>query len=360
MNTVLCRWSAAPFGLVPALIVASGWLPVFAAQQAAGTPSEASAKSEAVAKVAGEVITMAELEEAASAQLKQLDRQRHQLLEQTLTQLVERKLGELEAAARGITTEQLMQAEVQGKFAEVSDEQVDTFYEENKERIRQPKEQIAAQIRQYLQQQQTGQLHGDLMKRLRDKFSVSVQFDPMRAEVSAAGAPAIGPADAPVQLVLFSDFECPYCSRVVPTLDQVQEKYGDRVRLAFRQFPLSIHPHAQKAAEASLCAGEQGKFWEMHDAMFGDQKKLGVDDLKATAATLELKAEQFNSCLDSGKYADQVKKDMESGQEAGVSGTPAMFVNGRFISGAVPYEQLASVIDDELTRKGASSPPPTE
>ena len=119
-----------------------------------------------------------------------------------------------------------------------------------------------------------------------------------------------------------------------------------------------MHPKAQKAAEASLCAHEQGKFWELHDAMFANQQALDVPALKTTAAGLGVNAEQFNQCLDSGKYAKQVADDMAAGSAAGVSGTPALFVNGRFISGAVPFEQIAPVIDDELRPQGRVSADP--
>ena len=115
----------------------------------------------------------------------------------------------------------------------------------------------------------------------------------------------------------FSDFQCPYCSRLVPELDQVVQKYGNQVRLVFRQFPLTMHPFAKKAAEAALCANEQGKFWEMHDAMFHDQQGLAVDALKAKAAAIGLNTEHFNYCLDAGKYASGVNTDIEAGEAAG-------------------------------------------
>jgi protein-disulfide isomerase len=180
-----------------------------------------------------------------------------------------------------------------------------------------------------------------------------VLLEPPRTQVAATG-PSKGPDNAPITIVEFSDFECPFCSRVNPTLAQVQQNYGDKVRIVFRQFPLAMHPNAQKAAEASLCAHDQGKFWQMHDLMFAQQKELGVDQLKAKASQLGLDTESFNQCLDSGEYADQVRTDMADGTAAGVSGTPAMFVNGVPISGAVPYEQVAAMIDDELDRKGLS------
>jgi protein-disulfide isomerase len=176
-------------------------------------------------------------------------------------------------------------------------------------------------------------------------------LEPPRAEVAATG-PSKGPANAPITIVEFSDFECPFCSRVVPTLEEVQEKYGDKVRLVFRQYPLPIHPSAPKAAEAALCAADQGKFWEMHDIMFAQQKELGVEQLKAKASQIGLDTEKFNQCLDSGAQAAAVQADMEAGARAGVNGTPAMFINGISVSGAVPYEQLAKVIDEELNRKG--------
>jgi protein-disulfide isomerase len=176
-------------------------------------------------------------------------------------------------------------------------------------------------------------------------------FEPVRVPVDPIG-PAKGPADAPVTLVEFSDFQCPFCARFVATLEMVREKYGDKVRLVFRQYPLPFHPNAAKAAEASLCAWEQGKFWEMHDAMFANQQALAVENLKAKAAGLGLNADSFNRALDAGKYADEVQADVAAAQKAGVSGTPALFVNGRFISGAFPLDQVTQVIDDELRRKG--------
>jgi len=132
--------------------------------------------------------------------------------------------------------------------------------------------------------------------------------------------------------------------------------YGDKVRVVFRHFPLGFHQKAQKAAEAAECAREQGKFWEYHDTMFGNQQALEPDNLKKYATDVGLKAEQFNACLDSGKYAEAVQADMKDGQAIGVSGTPAFFVNGRFVSGALPYEEFEKIVDEELTLKGIPIP----
>ncbi len=314
---------------------------------------EAAAGGEVVATVGEAVITRAELEQAAAAELRQVEQQRYEILARGLEQAVADKLLELEAASRGVSTEELLNAEVDAKLTPPGDAEVDAFYEQNKSRINQPKEQIADRIRQFLEQQGREQALEGYLAGLRDKYAVDTFLEPMRVAVEADGFPTRGPEGAPVTVVEFSDFECPYCSRVVPALDKVKEVYGDKVRLVFRQFPLNnIHPNAQKAAEASLCAHDQGKFWPMHDAMFGNQRQLGVEQLKQAAAGLGLDGEKFAACLDSDSKAEMVQKDLEAGMAAGVSGTPAMFINGRPLSGAQPFEAIAAIIDEELDNAG--------
>jgi protein-disulfide isomerase len=361
----------AVLALLTAAIVFGGLLlPACSAQQeTAAQPTTEDAETmspdEVLARVGGEEITFGQIQEKAAPQLEQVDmqllacqagaeEQRNQVIEASLRQAVQDRVLEAEAKERGVTAEELVAAEVDSKVGEITDADVDAFYQENQGRIRQPKEQVAPQIQQYLASQRHEQVMGDLMDGLEKKHKVAILLEPPRREVEAVG-PAKGPASAPITIVEFSDFECPFCSRVVPTLDKVTEEYGDNVRLVFRQFPLDMHPNARKAAEAALCANEQGKFWEMHDLMFEEQRKLQVADLKAKAEVLELDAEKFNQCLDSGEFADEVAADMQAGARAGVSGTPAMFVNGIFISGAVPYEQIAQVIDEELARKGVEN-----
>lgn len=160
-----------------------------------------------------------------------------------------------------------------------------------------------------------------------------------------------GPADAKVTLIEYSDFQCPYCLRHKATMDQVIADYGDKVRVVFRQFPLtSIHPEAEKAAEASECAAEQGKFWEMYDKIFADNEAgtMSVAKWKEEAKKLKLNTSKFNDCLDSGKYADKISQQAADGSAAGVEGTPATFVNGELVSGALPYDQFKQIIDGKL------------
>ena len=335
-------------------------LPACAGEKSAAVKPAAAAndKSTPVAEVNGKTVTMADLETLLAPQLAKLDQQRQQLLEQGLDRLVEQKLMEAEAAARGIDVLALQQSEIQDKIGEVTDAEVSAWYQENQARLQgRPLEQIAPQVKQFLAQQRGQAAQETFIKALRAKYKTRILMDVARIEVAEKASPAKGgPVGSPVTIIEFSDFQCPFCSRVIPSLDQAKATYGDKLRLVFRQFPLSIHPQAPKAAEAALCANEQGKFWEMHDAMFGNQQKLAVADLKATAGGLGLDQAKFDACLDGGSMAEIVARDTADGSAAGVSGTPALFVNGRFINGAVPYEELAKVINDELSRKGIEVP----
>ncbi len=159
-----------------------------------------------------------------------------------------------------------------------------------------------------------------------------------------------GDINAPVALIQYSDFECPFSGRVVPTMKQVLEKYDGKVKLIFRHFPLSFHENAQKAAEASECAADQDKFWEMHDLIYADQDNITVADLKAHAATLGLNTSTFDSCLDSGEKASDITDDFNEGAALGVKGTPATFVNGTMVSGAQSYANFAATIDAALAK----------
>ncbi|MBU2566242.1 DsbA family protein [Patescibacteria group bacterium] len=155
-----------------------------------------------------------------------------------------------------------------------------------------------------------------------------------------------GPADAKVTIIEYSDFECPYCLRHYTTLQQIKKDFPNDVRVVFRHYPLSFHPEAQKAAEASECAADQGKFWEMYDKIFAANEagNMGVDVWKAAAKELGLNTDEFNKCLDGGSKASRVAEDLSEGQNIGVEGTPASFVNGELISGAIPYETFKGII----------------
>ena len=159
-----------------------------------------------------------------------------------------------------------------------------------------------------------------------------------------------GNFNASITLVEFSDFECPFCVRHYPTLKKILSDYKDKVRLVYKHFPLSFHPNSQKAAEASECADEQSYFWEYHDKLFENfDVGYSIDNFKKWAKELGLDAQQFNTCLDSGKYAQKVLIDSQEGTDKGVDGTPVTFVNSQFVSGALSYESFKQIIDNLLS-----------
>jgi protein-disulfide isomerase len=308
-----------------------------------------------LAIVAGKPIAAAEVDGLVQAQLMDLRAREHQLRSQALDALVTQALLEKEAAARGITPEALHKAEVEDKAA-VTDVDAKSYYAANKDRMgTTPEAEALERIKSGLAQQRQGERRAAFSRELRKKYDVKVLLQPYRVPVEVADAPIRGNPNAPVTVVEFSDFQCPYCVRSRQTVNRVRETYGDRVRWVFRHFPLDFHAQAEKAGEAAACAGEQGKFWEMHDQLWANSTKLQVGDLKAHAATLGLDAASFGQCLDSGKHAGLVEADLRAGQSYGVSGTPAFFVNGRPLVGAQPYESFAQVIDDELQRPAGAS-----
>ena len=320
--------------------------------------SEAWAQAEAPAATAGAVaatvagtpIPLTEVDELVRAQLMELRAREHQLRSQALDALVARALIEKEAAARGKTPEALDQSEVAGKVT-VTDAEVQSVYAANKARLGNKSEaEGLEQVRTALTQQRQTERRNAFARELRAKYEVKVLLEPYRVPVELAGAPVRGNPKAPVTIVEFSDFQCPFCVRARPTVARVREVYGDKVRWAFRHYPLDFHPQAQKAGEAAACAGEQDRFWQMHDRLWENSSKLEVPELKAHAQAIGLDATTFATCLDSGRHAGLVERDMQAGQEYGVSGTPAFFVNGRPLVGAQPFEAFQQVIDDELAR----------
>ena len=318
------------------------------AEKAAATPSRPSV----VASVEGVTIDASELEAAGGARLFTLYTQEYQLRKQLLDEIITRKLLEKEAKARGISVDELTRIEVDGKAAPVTQAEAKAFYDENKGRFGQTPEADALQkIETGLRQQRIAARRTEYVATLRKAASVKVMLEPPRVKMESLAGPTKGPESAPITIVEYADFQCPYCTRALASLKQVEEKYAGKIRIVFRDFPLSqIHPFAAKAAEAGACANDQGKFWPMHDKLFANQTKLAVTDLKQHATDLGLDATEFGTCLDSGKHAAEIKKSVEEGQRYGLSGTPSFFINGRLIVGAQPYDSFAQVIDEELER----------
>ena len=305
----------------------------------------------------GSRVTLGQLDATLEKELAELDGQKRRARRQGLDALVFERLVESEAKRRGQPPDALVKAEVLDKVPAPPEAEVQAFYAGVKDRLPPDatldsvRERIVAHLQQGAREERLKAFREELLQQGRVQVTLPrTGRAPVRRTVAATG-PSAGPAAAPVTIVEFSDFQCPYCARGRKTLDEVRKAYGDQVRVVFRHFPLEMHPEAPKAAEASACAHDQGKFWPFHDALFDDPRALAVDDLKATARKLGLDGKAFDACLDGGTKAKVVQEDMEAGRQLGVTGTPAFFVNGVMLEGALPLDEFRDVIDEELAAK---------
>lgn len=309
-------------------------------------------RADVVAEVAGTAITREQLEAHVKAELVEIDSQRYEALREGLDALISEQLLAKEAASRGVTPEQVLEAEVNSKLTEPTDAQVQEVYDANKQQLGDtPLEQVKPRIVQYLKGQQEATLQQSFLDGLRKKYPTKVSLRPPVVTVGDGGRTAKGPADAPITIIEFSDYECPFCVRAEPTVKELLDAYPGKIRIVYRDFPLPMHAKAPKAAEAAHCAGDQGKYWEMHGQLFANAQKLDVPDLKDHARAIGLDAAKFDQCLDSGEKAKVVEMHKKAGEEAGVTGTPAFFINGRPLSGAQPLAAFKAIVDDELKKK---------
>jgi protein-disulfide isomerase len=320
-------------------------------------PKDSAKASKAAAKVGDDVISMEELEQAVASQLAKLDEQRYAVLEEKLQQLIGQRLLAQEARKRGVSLEQLLKSEVYGKAAEVSDADVAAFIAQNQARLPPGDEAgLKLKIWDYLRSLKVNERREAYVQELRQARTVAVYLEApvgARATVGLGSSFTRGPHDAPITIVEFSDFDCPFCRNVVATVKEVLAKYPTQVRWVFRDFPIAaIHPGAPRAHEAARCAADQGKFWEYHDALFG-QASTDPDRLTRYAKDLSLDAGSFTQCLESGKHKTAVGRDIEEGSRLGITGTPTFFVNGRLLVGAQPLTAFQKVIESELARRPA-------
>jgi predicted DsbA family dithiol-disulfide isomerase len=313
----------------------------------------------AVARVGGETISQSDLDKRLTISRMELDRQWYQHKLKVLDEMAQDKLLSIEAKKRNITVSELLRQEVDAKARPVSDGDVEQFLQMNKSRIRPDATNPQAQVRQALEKQSRDAQRRVLLGSLRDQHKIEFLLpepESPSAPVGTKGAGALGPENAPVTIVEFSDFQCPFCQKSQEVLKQIRQKYGDRVRLVYRDFPLpDIHPQAPKAAVAARCAGEQGKFWPYHDVLFANQQRLDQTDLVRYARDLGLSTAQFEQCLSTDKFADAIADDIAEARSLGLSSTPMFFVNGRVLIGAQPFENFQKIIERELNQKKATS-----
>lgn len=321
----------------------------FFAATSAAQNAETPKPKQPIATVEGQTIYDEDLAPSVQGQLQPLRNQEYEIKRKALDNLIEQKVLEAAAKKKGLTTEKLLDQEVNSKIPDPSDAEIEGYYLGLK--ITRPLADVKTQLRESLKQAKIQQARQEYLKTVRANANVVVLLSAPRVDVGYDPARVLGNPQAPVMIVEFSDYQCPYCHQVEPTVKGVLAKYGDKVSLSYRDFPLTtIHSQAQIAAEASRCALEQRKFWEYHDQLFA-ASKLDKDALIEYARNVKLDDKQFGSCLTSGKYKADIDKDLQEGKKAGVTGTPGFFINGIELSGAQSQDAFARVIDDELARK---------
>jgi protein-disulfide isomerase len=315
--------------------------------------AEVFAKGDALAEVDGEAITADEIAKFVGGPLSKLEEQIYTLKRRALDALIAHKLVAKEAEKRGMSPQQLLEAETRNGEA-VTEHEIETAYGQQAAQLNVDEATAREQVRRQLYTQKTASRERAFVDQLRAQSVVVVNLKPpppFRVYVNTDGAPFRGPATAPVTIVEFQDFHCPFCRRVQPTLIQLAARYGDRVKLVYRDFPIeSLHPQARNAHEAARCANAQGKFWAYHDALYAKPHQATHEDLTAIAREANLEMDPFKLCLNARTYRSAVQRDIDEGSRVGVTGTPTFFINGRVISGAQPLETCARIVDEELAR----------
>jgi protein-disulfide isomerase len=323
---------------------------LIAVESAAQTPA---------AKIGDEIITMEEITGLLQGQLAQIERQRHNLIDQRLRQLIDERLLTQEAARQGMTPEQLLEKKIHDTGLHLDGSEVSEFIRQNQTRLPPGDEfEVRMKVWDYLRAQKIERQRHALVERLRKQTEIVVYLEEpagARVQVNTVTAFVRGPEDAPVTIVEFSDFQCPFCRAILPSIKALMLKYPEHLKLVFMDFPIkSLHPDAPKAHEAARCAGEQGKFWQYHDLLFDRSPRHSLDDLIQAAQNVGLDHAAFAECLASKRYQPSIQRHVEEGSRLGIAGTPTLFVNGRMVAGENPIVELPRLVEAELAKIGAA------
>jgi protein-disulfide isomerase len=329
------------------------------APAAAAAPAPAPAVGSHVAATVGAtVITTEDVDKAAASQLIKIRQQEYQARVDALEGLIQQKLVADEAAARKVTDADLMKTEIMDKTAPPTADEVAQYYEKMKARLGgKTLDEVKGDLEKALTVQKQNERRAQFLTELATKNDVKILLDPPRTPIAIpATAPSMGPADAPIVMVEWSDYQCPFCKRAAPTVNQVLNEYKGKIRFVFRDYPLPFHKQAVPSSLAVHCAEDQGKFWEYHNNLFDVAGDLSDADLAKRAKDVGLDTAAFSTCIESKKGEPVINTAYNDGAAVGVTGTPAFFINGRMLVGAQPIEQFRTIINDELTRKGLEVP----
>lgn len=329
------------FAFATCLSFLSIWIPSFASDNdvpPGGNP--------VLLEVDGTKLTLSDFDHKRPTALFQARNAFYEAEKKAVDQYIDDYLLERQAQKENLTVAQLLDQHVNSTIAKDPPEEALRVYYEGVD-TKEPYEAVRPQILQHVRDRRIEKAKKDYIQSLRAQAHIESRLTPPRADVTAGGAPVRGSADAPVKIIEYADYECPYCQQIQPILNKVEADFKGKIVFAYKDVPLPMHSHAEKAAEAAHCAGEQGKYWEYHDLLFAS-KTLEVPQLKDHARQLKLDGAAFDKCLDSGAEAGAIKPFVTEAQGVGLQGTPSFFINGRYFSGGLSYEQFRNVIEEEL------------
>ncbi len=324
------------------------------ATTAALAPTAVNQPSPVVATVSGRNILLSEVDRRLGDELAKVNEQLYEMRHEAAERLAIEMLVKQAAQRDDVGEDDWLRRKIEPKVKAPTDAQIEQLFYKVKDRLDAGAtlDSVRAQLTASLYREERGKQAKVIFEQLKKEAQFEMRLEPpprVRKVVDAVG-PSKGKADAAVTIVVFADFQCPFCGRANETVEKVMAAYQDNVRLVYRQFPLSMHRDAPRAAEAALCADAQGKFWAFHDALYANQSDLSQEALAERANSVGLDLTKFGHCLDAGTMTEQVKRDVKDGDRLGVNGTPAYFINGIMLSGARPEQEFRQVIDSELVR----------
>ena len=317
-----------------------------------------SADNRAAAIIGEQIITYQQIEDPIASDIYDAELKLYQLKLNQLRNQILMRLIEKSPLSKGLSSDAFVQKYVT-RSKPISDIEVDQFILEKRIPAEKVNLELRANAKQYMAQQRATaamkQWIQDEGKKHGLKINLTAPKKP-RYEIAINGAPIQGPDDAPITIVEYSDFQCPYCARAEKTIKEIQKNYQGKVKVVYKQFPLDFHKDAFRASEASLCANEQSTelFWKLHDYMLVNPRELSEENLITQAVKIGAKEKRFSQCLKSGKYVNKVQQEMEEGRQVGVQSTPMFFVNGIIVKGAQPYSVFKELIDEELQDSSTS------
>ena len=319
------------------------------------SPSVAQTAYSAAAVVAGTTITNEELDTRIGDKLLRLKTDEFNLRRAALDSYIEQLMLTREAEARHMTVAELVDQEVTRSVPAVTETESRAAMDAAAGTFgKMPEAQALRASAVAIQRSRIGIRRQQFLGTLRAKYPSEILLEAPRLSRSYDDGQSVGPGTAPIVIVEFSDFQCPFCAQLTPILDRLRREYPTQVRLQFKQFPLPIHAQAVSAAEAALCAAKQGRFWQMHDIMFGEQRLVTAGDFAELARRSELDLVAFGTCVNSHENAEVVRKDRSDGDAAGVSGTPTTFIDGQMVVGLKSYDFFKDIIETQLHRVAGS------